>query len=118
MKNSLRRMVAVFLAFIMVFGITSVVNAKTVSGEYGGGNYTATLDLTPEYGLIAMSYTTESPSDAQYVLVNGHLVYPTGSRYNVSASGLGGCYRRYDSYFRSGECFYYVGGTMVAYVSD
>ena len=75
MRALSKKTVGTMLAIIMMLMGTLSVHAATYTWEYGSGTYTATLQFTSSYTVVALSYSSESPSDTQYTSVDGYIEY-------------------------------------------
>lgn len=117
MKNGKKRTVALCLALLLTMGMTLTADAKSITGEYAGGTYTATLMLEPTYAIAALSYQTESPSDALYTLIRGTLTDILADAYIYNVSGYGGCYDLMDGFYVFGNGTYIIGTTQVNYLT-
>lgn len=117
MRTLSKKTVGTMLAIIMMLMGTLSVHAATYTGEYGSGTYTATLQFTSSYTVVALSYSPESPSDTQYTSVDGYIEYVSGGRRSVAISGFGGCYQKFTGKYDGGSCNYHIGSTTVKTIS-
>lgn len=114
MQRKLKKFVGMLMIVTLVAGMTLSVHAATYTGEYAGGTYSATMQFNSSYTVVALSYSTESPSDAQYTSVNGYISHDSNGNYaNVNISGMNGCYRMYNGSYNIGSCGYHIGATTV-----
>ena len=75
------------------------------------------LMIEPMYVAEALSYQTESPSDALYTMVIGRVKDAEGNQWVFNAAGYGGCYAKSDGFYTYAFAEYSISDVTVEKLS-